>query len=78
MHVCCSKKLQYLKPELITQELCMIAIQQSVFAIFYVPLEFQTKELCKFVVQNSDDYALRFIKQNIIKSFDIEYCSKSN
>jgi hypothetical protein len=44
----------------LTPEMCLIAVQQTGYALQYVPREYQTPEMCLAVVQQNG-YALRYV-----------------
>ncbi len=53
--------LEFVKPELMTDEICKLAIQQNGGALQFVKEELMTYKICKLAVQQNG-YALQFIK----------------
>ena len=69
--------LHLVPEELITRELCLIAVEQYGSALIYVPEELKTEELCLIAV-HQDYYNINYIqdiklKERIRKSIELEY-----
>ncbi len=64
-------EIQNIPINLLSNKLCMISVSKDISNLQYIPIEFQTKELCKFAFQINTQEAFKYIKINIYELFDI-------